>query len=145
MLARHDFFVLRRSRPPIAGLSRRMETPALQSPRFEFHFRDLDTLIRVENPDPDTVIVRATRNTFSERRKRHFIRQLAAEGFIPEGCQWYPLPGGMPRVQWVIDVSWLRLSELAKSRTRRLMFGLLGGGLALWTALLTTLLFQHAH
>ncbi|HVU36668.1 MAG TPA: hypothetical protein VHE61_24720 [Opitutaceae bacterium] len=121
-----------------------MDTPALKSPRFEFYFRDLDTLIQVENPDPDTVVVRATRNTFSERRKVYFIRELAAEGFIPEGCQWYPLPGGTPHVHWVIDVSWLRLSEAAKTRARRLMIGLLGGGLALWTALLSTLLLTHA-
>ncbi len=120
-----------------------MNTPALKSRCFEFYFRDLDTLVQVETPDPDTVIVRATRNTFSERRKVYFIRELAAEGFIPEGCQWYPLPAGMPRVMWVIDVSWLRLSEAAKSRTRRLMLSLLGGGFLLWTALLSGLLILH--
>jgi len=103
----------------------------------------MDTLVQVENPDSDTVVVRATRNTFSERRKVAFIRQLAAEGFIPDGCQWYPLPAGMPRIRWVIDVSWLRLSELAKSRTRRLMLSLLGGGVLLWTALLSGLLLTH--
>lgn len=120
-----------------------MNTPAIKTPCFEFYFRDLDTLVKVETPDPDTVIVRATRNTFSERRKVSFIRELAAEGFIPDGCQWYPLPAGMPRIHWVIDVSWLRLSEAAKARSRRFMYSVLGGGFALWTALLTTLLFTQ--
>ncbi len=120
-----------------------MNTPALKTRCFEFHFRDLDTLVKVETPDPDTVIVRATRNTFSERRKVSFIRELAAEGFIPDGCQWYPLPAGMPKIHWVIDVSWLRLSETVKARTRRWIYGAVGGGFALWTALLTTLLFMQ--
>lgn len=121
-----------------------MNTPALKPRCFEFYFRDIDTRVQVENPDPDTVIVRATRNTFSERRKVNFIRQLAAEGFIPDGCQWYPLPAGMPRINWVIDVSWLRLSEAAKSRRARIMFTLVAGGLAAWTALLSGVLFMTA-
>lgn len=120
-----------------------MNSPALKSRCFEFYFRDVDTYVQVENPDAETVVVRATRNTFSERRKVAFIRELAAEGFIPDGCQWYPLPAGMPRVRWVVDISWLRLSEAAKSRTRRLMFSLLGGGVLLWTALLSGLLLTH--
>ncbi len=121
-----------------------MNTPALKSRCFEFYFRDLDTLVQVENPDPDTVTVRATRNTFSDRRKIYFIRELAAEGFIPDRCQWYPLASGMPRIQWVIDSTWLRVSESAKARTRRFMLGLLGSGFLLWTALLSGLLLTHA-
>jgi hypothetical protein len=120
-----------------------MNTPALKNPCFEFHFRDLDTRVQVENPDSDTVIVRATRNTFSDRRKVAFIRQLAAEGFIPDRCQWYPLPGGMPRIQWVVDVSWLRVSESSKIRTRRFVYGLLGTGFVLWTAVLSGLMLLH--
>jgi hypothetical protein len=120
-----------------------MNTPALKNPMFEFHFRDLDTRVQVENPDSDTVIVRATRNTFSDRRKIAFIRQLAAEGFIPDRCQWYPLPGGMPRIQWVIDVSWLRVSDSAKARTRRFLLGAIGTGFVLWTAILSGLMLTH--
>lgn len=120
-----------------------MNTPALKNPSFEFHFRDLDTRVQVENPDPDTVIVRTTRNTFSDRRKVAFIRQLAAEGFIPDRCQWYPLPGGMPRIQWVVDVSWLRVSESTKARTRRVMFSLIGAGFIVWTAILSGLMITH--
>jgi hypothetical protein len=122
----------------------KMNSPALKSRCFEFYFRDIDTYLQVENPDAETVVVRATRNTFSERRKVYFIRQLAAEGFIPDGCQWYPLPAGMPKVRWVIDVSWLRLSEAAKTRTRRVIYSLVGGGVLLWTALLSGLLLTHA-
>lgn len=120
-----------------------MNTPALKTPSFEFYFRDLDTLVQVDNPDQETVIVRATRNSFSERRKTYFIRELAAEGFIPDKCQWYPLASGMPHVKWIVDASWLRVSESAKARTRRFMFGLLGGGFLLWTALLSGLLLTH--
>jgi hypothetical protein len=50
----------------------------------------------------------------------------------------------MPKVRWVIDVSWLRLSEMAKTRSRRMMLSLLGGGVLLWTALLSGLLLTHA-
>lgn len=121
-----------------------VNTPAVKTSGYEFYFRDVDTLVKVENPDPDTVIVRATRNTFSERRKLHFIRRLAAEGFIPDGCQWYPLPAGMPRVHWVIDVSWRRHSRTAKTRARRFILGILGGGLVLWIALLSAFLFTHS-
>jgi hypothetical protein len=120
-----------------------MNTPALKSRCYEFHFRDIDTFVQVETPDADTVVVRATRNTFSERRRVSFIRELAAEGFIPDGCQWYPLPTGLPSVRWVVDNSWLRLSDAAKTRTRRLMFSVLGGGILLWTALLGGLLLTH--
>ncbi len=120
-----------------------MNSPALNTRCFEFYFRDVDTYLQVENTDPEAVVVRATRNTFSERRKISFIRQLAAEGFIPDGCQWYPLPAGMPRIRWVIDVSWLRMSESAKSRSRRLVVSLVGGGVLLWTALLSGLLLTH--
>ncbi len=120
-----------------------MNSPALKSRCYEFFFRDLETHVQVETPDPDTVIVRATRNTFSERRKVHFIRELAAEGFIPDGCQWYPLPAGMPRIRWVIDVSWLKLSQSAKSHTRRLVISLVGGGLLVWTALLSALMLSY--
>lgn len=121
-----------------------MNTPALKTRCFEFFFPDIDTYVQVENPDAENVIVRATRNTFSERRKVHFIRELAAEGFIPDGCQWYPLPAGMPHVHWVIDVSWLRLSRAAKSRTRRMMYVLLGGGFLVWTALLSGLMLTYS-
>ncbi|PTX92574.1 hypothetical protein [Opitutus sp. ER46] len=120
-----------------------MNTPALKTRSYEFTFPDVDTLLKVETPDPETVIVRATRNSFSERRKIAFIRQLAAEGFIADGCQWYPLPAGMPQIHWVVDVSWLRLSQAAKAHSRRLTFFLVGGGLVAWTGLLTSLLLLH--
>jgi hypothetical protein len=120
-----------------------MNSPALKSRCYEFFIHDLETHVQVENPDPDTVIVRATRNTFSERRKVQFIRELAAEGFIPDGCQWYPLPAGMPRIRWVIDVSWLKMSKAAKSHTRRVVLGLVGGGLLVWTALLSALMLTY--
>lgn len=120
-----------------------MNTPALKSRCFEFYFRDVDTHVQVEMPDPETILVRASRNSFSESRKARFIRHLAAEGFIPDGCQWYPLPSGLPQIRWVMDVSWIKLSDSARARTRRVMLTLLGGGVVVWTALLSGILLTQ--
>ena len=59
-----------------------MNTHAAINRRFAFHFPDLDTSVQVEHLE-DGVVIRASRDTFSEERKACFIRELAAEGFIP--------------------------------------------------------------
>ena len=107
------------------------------SHRYEFYFADLDTLVRVES-SPDDVTIRATRDTFSERRKLSFIHELAAEGFIPEDCAWVPAAGSgfAPGVCWRIDVTWLKDSLPDQACARRFMLRLLGGATLLWLLLL---------
>jgi hypothetical protein len=107
---------------------------------FEFYFSDLDTLLQVEESD-GTVVVRATRDTVSERRKQCFIRELAAEGFIPDSYRWFLLASSesFRGVRWVVDTSWVKLSEVVTIRVRRFMMRLFLSAtllLAIMTALI---------
>jgi hypothetical protein len=89
----------------------------------------------------DAVVIRATRDTFSEQRKAAFIRELAAEGFIADSYQWFSpaRPGSYFGAQWVIDYSWLELSPYLLQCARSFMERTLMGGLALWLVLLASL------
>ena len=107
--------------------------------RFEFHFPKVDMRVRVEVAD-GRVTVRASRNAFDERRKDSFIRELAAEGFIPESNRWKSLTGGRG-VRWIIDRSWMGSEEPTPEVRRRSALRLFSGA-ALATALLMSLLFS---
>ena len=120
-------------RPPVKS--------TLVQPRFvEFAFPHLDTLIEVET-NADRVIVRATRDRFSEPRKRSFIRQIAAEGFIPAEYEWAPIRSvpAEGAVQWMVDISWLKLTEAILAPSRRFMSQLLVGGVVMWLVEMTLL------
>ena len=108
---------------------------------YEFYFADLDTLVLVES-SPDEVIIRATRNTFSERRKNFFIHELAAEGFIPENYAWVSVggPDFSRGVRWLVDLSWLKNQLPDPSVSRRFMLRLLGGAVLLWVVLMCGLI-----
>jgi len=103
--------------------------------RFEFSFPQRDTLLLVEVEGSD-VTIRATRDTFSSRRKASFVRELAAEGFIPGECQWRGLTGPgrhHPGVRWLVDPSWLSIDEAAVAQTQRTALQLCGvAALLLW-------------
>ncbi len=109
-----------------------MSSP-LQSGSFEFYFPASDTLVRVEN-EPDAVIIRMSRDTFSDVRKRAFVRELAAEGFIPEEYTWTPLGGTLcPRgVQWLCDISWLKTEVVTSSIARRYLLTIFSISFVLW-------------
>ncbi len=117
-----------------------MPTHAIPPRCYEFHFPELDTLVLVEASEAD-VTIRATRDTFSEQRKRCFIHELAAEGFIPDDYEWRSLAGSeMSRgVRWFVDVSWLRIDPAVTAIARRFMVRLLAGGFLLWFALMAGL------
>ena len=111
----------------------------LPSPqRFEFWFPHLDTHIRVEEQD-DEVIIRASRNTFSERRKTLFIRELAAEGFIPENYQWFSdfHSATWMRVRWLVDMSWLKPTPIQVAKARRFKLRVFLYSSLLWLSLMT--------
>jgi hypothetical protein len=104
-----------------------MKALAAEPRIFEFCFPRQDTLLKVEVWD-DAVTIRATRNTFSERRKAAFVRELAAEGFIAEDFQWASNDGAetcCSGVRWLVDTSWLKQDEAMAARTRRTVLRLL--------------------
>src|SRR5262249_45586136 len=111
---------------------------------YEFCFPNLDTLVLVEEND-ELVVVRATRNTFSERRKIFFIRELAAEGFVSDEYRYVETisPQNYLPVRWLVDYSWLKpaAKALAK-RTRRIMIASLGGATLLWLVMMGSLLLS---
>ena len=108
---------------------------------YDFYFPDVDTLIRVES-SPEAVIIRASRNTFSERRKRSFVHQLAAEGFIPDDYEWLSLASSeLSRgARWLIDFSWLKLDPIPFAPADRFMHRLIGAAFLLWIALMIVFL-----
>jgi hypothetical protein len=108
---------------------------------YQFYFADLDTLVLVES-SPDEVIIRATRHTFSERRKDTFIHALAAEGFIPESYAWASAggPHGLGGIRWLVDLGWLKDTLPDPGHSRRFMWKLLGGATLLWILLMSGLL-----
>ena len=116
----------------------------LAAPRvFEFYFPDVDTLVQVSEAD-GAVEIRASRDTFSARRKACFIRVLATEGFIPDSYYWFTSgsPSSFLGVRWLIDFSWIELPQAALAETRRFMVRLLAGGLLLWFALMLSLFLR---
>lgn len=121
-----------------------MPTDSLSPHCYDFYFPDVDTLVRVES-SPEEVVIRASRNTFTEQRKRSFIHELAAEGFIPECYEWFSLAGtGLSRgASWLVDISWLCADPAAQACARRLMLRLFAAAALLWLGLMTAL-FLHA-
>jgi hypothetical protein len=90
--------------------------------RFEFSFPALDTELQVELRD-DEVVIRATRDAFTEDRKAAFIHELASEGFIPDEYLWYSAfegRGSGQVVRWRIDPFWR--GETAAGSHRRLVY-----------------------
>lgn len=121
-----------------------MRTLANSPRQHEFYFPDFDNLILVENRT-DGVVIHATRDNFSEPRKTFFIRELAAEGFIPDSYEWFSSsePGAFRGVRWVIDRSWVGLHRKMTRRANRCMlYMLLGAGL-FWVGLMSLLFLCH--
>jgi hypothetical protein len=110
---------------------------------FEFCFPRLDTLVQVEETDGE-VVIRATRDTFSEERKLSFIHELAEEGFIPDRYRWFALASyrGASGVCWLVDYSWLKLDEAMLARTRRFMVRILSSAALLWLVMMASLLLR---
>ena len=115
-----------------------MKTHAHSNRSFDFYFPDVDTLALVEESQ-DEVVVRATRNTFSDRRKMFFIRELAAEGFISDSYENFPGFESSTRlnVRWQADITWLKPNEDYLARARRLIIRLFLSAALLWAALMT--------
>jgi len=99
----------------------------------EFCFPHLDTHIRVEVSD-ECVTIRASRDTFSSSRRESFIRNLVSEGFIPERYRWSTLgdPGiSYGGICWLVDYTWMRISEDVLAISRRFVLRLFAGSIVL--------------
>jgi hypothetical protein len=97
--------------------------------------------ILVENTE-DGVVIHATRNNFSLRRKQVFIRELAAEGFIPDGLQWLSSSETqeLPGVIWIIDDSWDPHNTATRGMSGKVMVRILLSAAVLWLALMALVL-----
>ena len=118
-----------------------MKTTDVSTRSFEFCFPSLDTLLQVKL-DHDEVEICATRNTFSVERKLFFIRELVAEGFIPDQYRCFPLADHAEAkgIHWRIDCSWLKLDEAIIASTRRFMLRLFSSAALLWLLMMGLLL-----
>jgi hypothetical protein len=104
--------------------------------KFELYIPDLDNHILVENHD-DRVVIHASRNNCSERRKASFIRHLAKEGYIPDRYEWFcePRVEEFFSVRWVVDCSWSESDPQIERRARRRELGVILLGLAIFVML----------
>ena len=109
--------------------------PLLQRRIFEFCFIHHDyTLVRVEE-EAGEVLIRATADTFNDHQKRCFVREIAAEGFIPDDFRWFTLAGPESYsrgVRWVVDNSWLEHDGALLASTQRWIRRLLVPATLVW-------------
>jgi hypothetical protein len=66
--------------------------------------------------------------------KDFFIRHLASEGFIPDACLWSAPADAdisLSRIHWIVDYSWLTISEETLATSRRLVHRLFAGAILL--------------
>ena len=107
--------------------------------QFEFFHQHPENFLLVQSAGEE-VTIRAAFDNFSERRKRMFIRELAAEGFIPD-C--YERISGMDEtfggVRWVIDSSWVAVNRSVTRTADRLCARVLIGASLLLLMLLATI------
>lgn len=90
----------------------------------------------------DHVLFRAAYNNFSERRKAFLIRQLAAEGYIPDCFEDFTEQTHSPGLVWVVDSSLLFMGPEARRSSSRFMRRLVLGGCLLWVVELALLLLN---
>lgn len=108
-----------------------MRKQKLLAKEFEFYFSDLDNMLRVQCGEDGRVIVQCTQDNVPEKRKTFFIRELAAEGFIPDEYQWFSgTTTESLRVQWVKDWSWVKVPETMGGRSVKFLLAVF----VLWMA-----------
>jgi hypothetical protein len=111
---------------------------------FDFYFADLDNMVLVQSKEDGSVTIRTTRDNFSDERKVFFLRQLAAEGFIPDHYQWLSdSTKGSFEIKWVKDRSWVKVHATVTRRTNRIMRALLVGSCILWVAIMRVIFVSN--
>ena len=101
--------------------------------QVEFRIFRPRNFIVVENW-AEKVVIRAARDNFSERRKRAFVRHLAAEGFIPDRYETVAMGRGkaIVGVDWIIERAEPVEVPPARSRLPQVLLSVLfGAGLLL--------------
>ena len=94
--------------------------------RYELSTYNPNNLVIVET-QKENVLIRAAQNNFSGRRKAFLIRQLAAEGYIPDRFELYTEDEPMVGLKWVIDRSLMIIGPAAIGRTHKFMQRLIVG------------------
>ena len=107
---------------------------------YVFSFPRLDTAVEVATLN-EGVVIRASRDTFSPDRKTCFLRELAAEGFIPDEYA-SPWPGGTGPVRWIVDAEAFMPAAVQRTATHRFMLRLFVSVAGLWLALIAFLLLH---
>src|SRR4029077_13402553 len=112
--------------------------------KAELSLRNPENLILVENSE-DSVIIRAARDNFSERKKVCFIRYLAAEGFMSDEFKGFGKSGSRrtTSISWVVDQEPLKHEPAQFKRADRFMIKLFISASALWLALMV-IAFLHS-
>ena len=103
-----------------------MRAKSTQPAPIQFSTHNPPNLIVVERCR-DGVVIRAAQNNFSERRKAFLIRQLAAEGYIPDPFEQFTEAAPIPGLTWIVDRSLMVVGWEATNRTRRFMQRLIAG------------------
>jgi hypothetical protein len=111
--------------------------------RVKFHQKNPENFILVEN-DRNKARIRAAFDNFTEARKIYFIKELAAEGFIPDHYQWFSDPNadGYFGIPWIIDDSWLEVDRAGTQRTEMLCRRMLFLACLLWVVLMVLILWN---
>jgi hypothetical protein len=114
--------------------------------RFEFSFPRLGTVASVECRS-DEVLIRTSRDAFSEERKAAFVCELASEGFIPDHYRWLHSANGRMSggVRWLVDPAWWMPSPEVQAHTSRQIVRVLAASAALWLAMMVVLIWRAAH
>jgi hypothetical protein len=97
-----------------------MNTPTAEIQHFEFRFPKLDTMLKLEVQGENATIY-ASRNTFSKRRKKVFLRELVLEGFITEAAASgfeTGTCGTAGAVRWLLDDE-LAFADASEARAER--------------------------
>ena len=100
-------------------------------PPISFSTHNPRNLVVIER-EGERVLIRAAQDNFSARRKAFLIRQLAAEGYIPDQYERFTEDAPVEGLTWVIDRSLLFIGAEATRRTRRIMRRVIAGGCLLW-------------
>jgi hypothetical protein len=113
---------------------------AIRPEKTEFISHQPSNFILVENGESG-VVIRAACDNFSEQRKSLFIKQIAAEGFIPDIYQWFSNPdsGGFPSLEWIIDSSWVKVHAAVRRKADRAMGRMFLAATVLWLTLMGAL------
>lgn len=118
-----------------------MRTQKVLAREFQFYFSDLDNIILVETGEDENVTIRSSKNNVSYKRKISFIRELAAEGFIPDHYEWFSGSlDGSDGLRWIHDYSWLTRQPTRFPKSNRFMKCLLVFSSVLWIAMMRVLL-----